>query len=346
MKEAGSGKGNKKIVISLILTIVLMAGAVLGVGAVSGRSFDPQPVELVAESNIFGEIELSGGDIIGPETMPVVRIEEDGQGSFVSMDEVDGDVKEDTGYEYKIYDVAAYGQTEVTAQKATPKIKTKANANTVSIKTKKKEGVDGYLIKENGKLKEELEPGQTFRTKLSKGEEKQYTVVAYQVTENEDGEEKRTFSKARKTRTFVAGYDPGPAVDYAEKYALEYNEEEFGNYNPMGGDCANFVSQCIMAGGYEEDGTWYKHSLAWLNVEAMYEYFKDKKVMIEDPSYEDFEKGDLIISNDYEELGHVVICTGTGEDGVPVFCGHNNDHLNDPVSIYSDMILIKMCEDI
>lgn len=37
-------------------------------------------------------------------------------------------------------------------------------------------------------------------------------------------------------------YNPSKAVAYARKYALSYNSA-FHNYNPDGGDCANFVSQ-------------------------------------------------------------------------------------------------------
>lgn len=49
------------------------------------------------------------------------------------------------------------------------------------------------------------------------------------------------------------------AVAYAAKYWSSYNPA-YPNYNPCGGDCANFVSQCLRAGGETSDGTWYTHS--------------------------------------------------------------------------------------
>lgn len=44
------------------------------------------------------------------------------------------------------------------------------------------------------------------------------------------------------------GYSPREAVDYAMKYALNYNPR-YPDYKGVGGDCANFVSQALHAGG-------------------------------------------------------------------------------------------------
>ncbi|KMT23250.1 amidase domain-containing protein [Clostridium cylindrosporum] len=43
-------------------------------------------------------------------------------------------------------------------------------------------------------------------------------------------------------------YSPKNAVDYAMKYALNYNPN-YPHYAGIGGDCANFVSQALYAGG-------------------------------------------------------------------------------------------------
>ena len=40
-------------------------------------------------------------------------------------------------------------------------------------------------------------------------------------------------------------YNPGQAVAYARKYCKTYNKE----YPSFNGDCSNFVSQCLNAGG-------------------------------------------------------------------------------------------------
>lgn len=43
-------------------------------------------------------------------------------------------------------------------------------------------------------------------------------------------------------------YDREVAAAYAARYALNCNPS-FGNWTKSGGDCANFVSQCLYAGG-------------------------------------------------------------------------------------------------
>ena len=57
-------------------------------------------------------------------------------------------------------------------------------------------------------------------------------------------------------RTRTSSYNPTNAIAYAETYY------DTGNYNPAypdwssyGGDCANFVSQCVYAGGKSMKGT-------------------------------------------------------------------------------------------
>ena len=44
------------------------------------------------------------------------------------------------------------------------------------------------------------------------------------------------------------GYDREKAVAYAHKWAYGRNPA-YGDFSEMGGDCTNFVSQCLHAGG-------------------------------------------------------------------------------------------------
>lgn len=62
------------------------------------------------------------------------------------------------------------------------------------------------------------------------------------------------------------GYNINEAVKYALKYALEMNPR-FGNYEKWGGDCTNYVSQCLYAGeipfdfeGIDVRYQWYWYS--------------------------------------------------------------------------------------
>jgi hypothetical protein len=57
---------------------------------------------------------------------------------------------------------------------------------------------------------------------------------------------------------FSLSYNPSQAYAYAEKWAYSRNPA-YADYSDVGGDCANFVSQCIMAGGFSTSGcpgTW------------------------------------------------------------------------------------------
>lgn len=93
-------------------------------------------------------------------------------------------------------------------------------------------------------------------------------------------------------------YNSYAAVDYASRYWQNYNPNYF-NYNSMGGDCANFVSQCLRAGGLEMTDGWYwdsynDHSASWISCRAMYSYFKNSGyTVIENPSNSQVIKGIL-----------------------------------------------------
>ena len=59
-------------------------------------------------------------------------------------------------------------------------------------------------------------------------------------------------------------YDRDAAVEYADDWNEEPNEGEYEYFGGRGGDCANFVSQCLQAGGVELTDDWYyKRHAAW-----------------------------------------------------------------------------------
>lgn len=61
--------------------------------------------------------------------------------------------------------------------------------------------------------------------------------------------------------TTEAYYRPNDARDYASQYYEDYNLDEYPNLNKIGGDCANFVSQCIYYAGKQMDEKWYIRKL-------------------------------------------------------------------------------------
>jgi hypothetical protein len=68
-------------------------------------------------------------------------------------------------------------------------------------------------------------------------------------------------------------------LQYAMTYWQNYNTAQYGDLNSVGGDCANFVSQTLVARGWPMTDEWYNHdaaadwSPAWGYVPAMDEYF-------------------------------------------------------------------------
>lgn len=82
-------------------------------------------------------------------------------------------------------------------------------------------------------------------------------------------------------------YEAVTSVDKQMQYALahwnNYNEAEWGNLNPVGGDCANFVSQTLIQRGWAQNATWYNKnaaadwSPAWGYAPAMNNWFASEK---------------------------------------------------------------------
>ena len=46
-------------------------------------------------------------------------------------------------------------------------------------------------------------------------------------------------------------YNPKNAVAYAKEWCNKRNTDQYNDYSGQGGDCANFVSQCLKAGGLD-----------------------------------------------------------------------------------------------
>ena len=98
-----------------------------------------------------------------------------------------------------------------------------------------------------------------------------------------------------------------------------YNTAEYGDLNPVGGDCANFVSQTLIARGWTMSGDWYNHNAAaswspsWGYVPAMDNYFSSTPSLglHEYPLDErdKIEVGDIVMFdwNDNDSLDHVQI---------------------------------------
>ena len=135
------------------------------------------------------------------------------------------------------------------------------------------------------------------------------------------------------TATAVYTYSPAKAVAYADKYWKKYNRS-YKEYR--GVDCANFVSQCLYAGGMPKTDDWYPQSVNWINVMGHIRHFKsygtfltasNANVRVGNPVYYDW--------NGNSTYDHVGICVGVNSSGMPVVDAHTNNVYHVPWSMGS-----------
>ena len=133
-------------------------------------------------------------------------------------------------------------------------------------------------------------------------------------------------------------YNPANAVSYANQWAI-YPNPAYSFYEDR--DCANFVSQCLYAGGIPNTGTgystgWYQDSLAWVNVAQFDIFWQNHGIirvnagtfsncLIGNPIYYLNPSGSIT-------SGHLTICTGYNSVGVPCYNAHTANEANIPVT--------------
>ncbi len=161
---------------------------------------------------------------------------------------------------------------------------------------------------------------------------------------------------------YPALYEPAKALAYAETWTLARNSRAFVDLHVWGGDCTNFVSQCLQSGGLPTQGNWYWNggntgeggrawkAATWLYVHLTEEFPTGRAMaMIEgiDPTgrtarYDGaaVEAKRLFFAGSpvfYRwkggfakdgEWSHVALCVGTLGDGTPAVSCHTEDRYN------------------
>ena len=183
-------------------------------------------------------------------------------------------------------------------------------------------------------------------------------------------------------------YNDSAAIAYANQWcgvALVENTESDGmhpaKYNPAYyyeeiADCANFVSQCIRAGGISTIGSfpdydtgWYyttppassvalpknggAGSLPWIRVTAFDAFWRNHEISRYPASGSMANENNIIPGNPVYWLnsggGHLMICTGYNSGGTPVVNAHNNDVYKVPITTYINKghvlytLMFKVC---
>ena len=149
-------------------------------------------------------------------------------------------------------------------------------------------------------------------------------------------------------------YDRMRAVEYAKTWALSRNPLFF-DFTGQGGNCTNFVSQCIFAGcgvmNYTPTFGWYyrtpeDRAPAWTGVNELFRFLTGAPELIEEnggagPYAEpitvpmQIDLGDVIqLANRNGEFYHTLIISGFIENDILV-CAQSNDALDRPLSTYN-----------
>ena len=118
-------------------------------------------------------------------------------------------------------------------------------------------------------------------------------------------------------------YDGNAAVNYALKYCRNYNPA----YNKYPGvDCANFVSQCLKAGGFSNSNCDGRDSKGMIiNCGYLSKCLKKNGWKSASTRPSAFKKGYPFFLNDYS---HVMLATKINSGSVN-YAGHTNDRCGD-----------------
>ena len=132
---------------------------------------------------------------------------------------------------------------------------------------------------------------------------------------------------------------------YAEKWAYGRNPAYY-DFSAIGGDCTNFISQCLYAGSgtmnYTPEIGWYYRNIndrspSWTGVSFLYTFLKnnqEKGPFAVEGARGDMELGDVIQLGDGERFYHSLLVTGIEGDGIFVAAHSFNAYMR-PLASYT-----------
>ena len=144
----------------------------------------------------------------------------------------------------------------------------------------------------------------------------------------------------------MINYNRELAVQYARKYALNYNPKYF-HFDGIGGDCTNYISQCLLAGGgkmnYDKYYGWFyinkdNRSPSWTSVKYLQRFLLSESkpgFLAKVVPINKLQVGDIIqIRQNVNDFNHTVIITKITPSEIYV-CSHSYDALDKPLSAYA-----------
>ncbi len=148
-------------------------------------------------------------------------------------------------------------------------------------------------------------------------------------------------------------YDRDRALAYARRYALSRNPL-FYDFSDIGGNCTNFVSQCVLAGScvmnYTKDFGWYYRSpddraAAWTGVDFFWQFMTGAPAFLEENggigpfgreiSRRELAVGDVIqLADRNKRYYHSVLVSGF-DGSMPLVAAQSIDSLDRPLGSYT-----------
>ena len=139
-------------------------------------------------------------------------------------------------------------------------------------------------------------------------------------------------------------YNRAAALSYGKRWAWSRNPRYF-NFDGIGGDCTNFVSQCIYAGSgvmnYTPETGWFYRSASdrtasWTSVEYLYSfliYNHSVGPFGETVTIKELQAGDVIqLGNRFGDFYHSLLVMQVSPE--ILVSAHTDDALNRPLSSY------------
>ena len=219
---------------------------------------------------------------------------------------------------------------------------------------------EAYFAARRETLLEEAREEMELRLEDGSGQD----TLPPQGTERGEAREERSSAEAE-----LMPYDGEAAASYGASFVGQRNAD-WWDYSRQGGNCQNFVSQCLYAGGIPMDvrggavWKWYGEavndleedrgcSASWINVDSFYQYVQENEgyglAAGTDGSYWEGDVGDVILMGPAHDLNHSVLISKVVQNAqgrtVDYLIHSNTSDVKDfPVSAYPNprQVLVRI----
>ena len=125
--------------------------------------------------------------------------------------------------------------------------------------------------------------------------------------------------------------------------------KDFKDFSAIGGDCTNFISQCLYYGGLPYSHTWKPYTHTWLRVNELYYYLLNSGKGKDITKSNMYSIGDIVqfYSQQKGFFSHSIIITRVLNNGEYLYCCHSEDKKDYPLSyvypsFYSKIRVLKI----